>query len=318
MAGRPAGSVGVGGVWGVGVLLVDDGLAELGKCKMRYLITGASGFIGPHLVRKLMSDGHECRCLVRSIKKSEPLEHLGAEIIEGDITRAESLKGIARGMDCLLHLATLGHMSNFTVTEAMFEAVNVQGTLNVMTEAAREKVPRVVHCSSVAAMGICPDKPATEKSECRPHHPYGRSKLKAEHAVLDMVRSQGLPASIIRFSMVYGPGDWRDMLKLVRLAKKGLFPKIGSRLKLTPMIHVADAVQGILLAAQNGKPGEIYLITNRQSQPFDQIRKIIEESLGIRRYPGIRSRMAGAVGSIHDREIFFVCGKDTAGVAEEY
>lgn len=252
---------------------------------MRYLITGASGFIGPHLVRKLISDGHECRCLVRSIKKSEPLEHLGAEIIEGDITRAESLNGIARDMDCLLHLATLGHMSNFTVTEAMFEAVNVQGTVNVMNEAIREKVPRVVHCSSVAAMGICPDKPATEKSECRPHHPYGRSKVKAEHAVLDMVKSQGLPASIVRFSMVYGPGDWRDMLKLVRLTKKGLFPKIGRRPKLTPMIHVADAVQGILLAAENGMPGEIYLITNRQSQPFDQIRKIIEESLGIRRFP---------------------------------
>ncbi|WP_373499549.1 NAD-dependent epimerase/dehydratase family protein [Desulfococcus sp.] len=252
---------------------------------MKILITGASGFIGPHLVRRLISDGHECRCLARSRKKSEPLELLGAEIIEGDITQAQSLKGIAGGMNCLMHLATLGHMSNFTVTEAMFEAVNVLGTLNIMTEALREKVARIVHCSSVAAMGICPEVPATEKSECRPHHSYGRSKLKAERAVLDMVRTHGLPASIIRFSMVYGPGDWRDMLKLVRLARKGMFPKIGSRPKLTPMIHVDDAVQGILLAAEKGIPGEIYLITNKQSEPFDRIRQILQEGLGIRRVP---------------------------------
>ena len=182
--------------------------------KMKVLITGATGFIGPHLVRKLMSEGHACRCLVRSRQRSALLERLGAEIIEGEITRAGSLEGVAKGMDCLLHLATLGHMSNFTVTEAMFEAVNVRGTVNIMTEALKEKVPRIVHCSSVAAMGICSEVPATEESECRPHHPYGRSKLKAEHAVLDMVRTRGLPATMIRFSMVYGPGDGRDILKL--------------------------------------------------------------------------------------------------------
>lgn len=253
--------------------------------KMKVLITGATGFIGPHLVRKLISEGHVCRCLVRSRQRSALLEQLGAETIEGDITRAGSLEGVAKDMDCLLHLATLGHMSNFTVTEAMFEAVNVRGTVNIMTEALKEKVPRIVHCSSVAAMGICSEVPATEESECRPHHPYGRSKLKAEHAVLDMVRTRGLPAAMIRFSMVYGPGDGRDMLKLTRLAQKGLFPKIGHRPKLTPLIHVTDAVQGILLALERGTPGEIYLITNPHSEPFDRIRQILQEALGIRRFP---------------------------------
>ena len=252
---------------------------------MRYLVTGATGFIGPYLIRTLVSLGHTSRCLVRSESNTQILEDLGAELIKGDITKPETLSGIADGMDCVLHMATLGHMSNFTVTEPMFDKINVQGTVNVMKEASRAGVKRVVHCSTVAAMGICSEVPATEESECNPHHPYGRSKLRAEKEVMRMVAGNGLPASIIRFSMVYGPGDRRDILKLTRMAKKGLFPRVGNRPKLTPLIHVEDAVRGLLLAAEKGRPGEIYLITNRESEPFDKIRRIIQEALRVSRIP---------------------------------
>jgi nucleoside-diphosphate-sugar epimerase len=253
--------------------------------RIRYLITGATGFIGPHLIKKITSQGHFCRCLVRDPKKLETDAAGDIDIFIGDISRPETLEGIADQIDCVLHLATLGHMSNFSVPEEMFESVNVAGTRNVMNQAIRSGVKRIVHCSSVAAMGICNENPATEESRCFPHHPYGKSKLKAENVVRTMVKNQHLPASIIRFSMVYGPGDWRDMLKLTRLAKKGLFPKIGCRPKLTPLIHVKDAVQGILLASEKGDPGETYLITNSRSEPFDGIRKILQEALGVRRLP---------------------------------
>ena len=236
--------------------------------------------MGPHLIEKLVYNGHSCRCLVRKKSKTKGLERLGVELIEGDITKADTLRGIADGVDGLFHMATLGHMSNFKVTEAMFESVNVQGTINIMNECLRSGVKKVLHCSTVAAMGICTDVPANEKSKCTPHHPYGRSKLRAEQAVLQMVSDEGLPAVIIRFSMVYGPGDWRDILKLARLAKKGLFPKVGNRPKLTPLIHVDDAVQGLLLAIEKGGLGEVYLITNRESEPFDRLRRIIQASLG--------------------------------------
>ena len=252
---------------------------------MKYLITGATGFIGPHLINKLVSEGHFCRCLVRNSSKTDLLEASGVELVEGDITRADSLKGIADGIDRIIHMATLGHMSNFTVTESMFEAINVQGTLNIMQEGLRGGVKRIVHCSTVAAMGICEDVPATEESLCNPHHAYGRSKLKAEHQVLGLVRDQNLPAVIVRFSMVYGPGDPRDILRLTRLAKKGLFPKIGNRLKLTPLIHVEDAVRGLLLAAGKGRIGDVYLLTNRNSLPFDDLRKILQKALGVKRMP---------------------------------
>ena len=276
---------------------------------MKYLITGATGFIGPHLVKKLVGDGHTCRCLVRNNSNTESLQELGVELVEGDITRADTLKGTAEGVDKVLHMATLGHMSNFSVTESMFESINMQGTKNVMEEAARAGVRRVVHCSTVAAMGICHDVPATEESSCNPHHPYGRSKLQAEQTVLTMIRGKNLPAVIIRFSMVYGPGDTRDILKLTRMAKKGLFPKVGSKPKLTPLIHVDDAVRGLLLAAEKGRPGQIYLITNRDSLPFDEIRKILQKALGVTRLPlYVPEWTALAIGSLAEK-IFPLLGK---------
>ena len=253
---------------------------------MKYLVTGATGFIGPHLIKRLAKEGHQCRCLVRDMKKAHHLLDIhGVEVVAGDITVPDTLKGIAEGVDCLFHLATLGHMSNFTVTEEMFEAVNVMGTCNIMAQAVASNVPRVVHCSSVAAMGICKENPTTEATPCRPHHPYGRSKLKGEESVVGLVKAQSLPAVILRFSMVYGPGDWRDMLKLTRYAQKGIFPKIGSRPKLTPLIHVRDTVEALILAAQNGIPGERYLITNSASIPFDRLRQLILKGLGIFRFP---------------------------------
>ncbi len=250
---------------------------------MNYLITGATGFLGPYLVRRLLSEGHVCRCLVRATTDPNRLQQAGVEPITGDITQPDTLKGIADGMDVLIHMATLGHMSNFSLTENMFETINVHGTRNIMEEALNAGVRKIIHCSSVAAMGICDEIPATEKTPCRPHHPYGRSKLKAEQEVLRLTAQKGLPAAIIRFSMIYGPGDPRDMLKLVRLTNKGLFPKIGNRPKLTPLIHAEDAVAGLMAAVEKARNGEIYLITNACSEPFDEIRNILQEALGVKR-----------------------------------
>jgi dihydroflavonol-4-reductase len=250
---------------------------------LHFLITGATGFVGPYLVEMLRGRGHECRCLVRSESRVGPLRELGAELVVGDVSREDSLLGVADGMDYVVHMATLGHMSNFAVPESRFEQVNVQGTLNVMREALRAGVKKVLHCSSVAAMGICSDLPATEHSECRPHHAYGRSKLEAEQQVLRLVEQKGLPAVIARFSMIYGPGDQRDMLRLARLVARGCAVKIGRKQKLTPLIHVEDAARGALLALEKGRAGEIYLITNEQSEPFDHILSAIQTALEIKR-----------------------------------
>jgi len=276
---------------------------------MKYLITGATGFMGPYVIRRLLDRGDQCRCLVRSKKAEAFLDEYPVELHRGDVTRAETLQGAAEGVDVVLHLATLGHMSNFTVTESMFHAVNIEGTRHVMAEALRGGAERVVHCSSVAAMGICPEVPADENSPCRPHHPYGRSKLRGEEEVRRMVSDNGLPAVIVRFSMVYGPGDWRDILKLTRMAQKGMFPMVGRKPKLTPLIHVRDAVRGLLMAAEKGRPGETYLMTNRDSIPFDDLRKILQAALGVRRIPVYVPEWAALAAATVIEKSFGVLGK---------
>jgi len=124
-----------------------------------------------------------------------------------------------------------------------------------------------------------------------------------------MVEQQILPAVIVRFSMVYGPGDPRDILKLTRLTKKGLFPKIGNRPKLTPLVHVDDAVKGLLLAAEKGRVGEVYLLTNPDSLPFDSIRKILQQALEVRRFPLYVPEWAALTVASLSEKIFPVIGK---------
>ena len=249
------------------------------------LITGATGFVGPYLTRALLKKGYSCRCLVRDIEKARSLLRHEVELVKGDITRPETLEDICKGIDRVFHMATLGHLSNFVSGIETFRSVNTQGTINVMEAALKAGVDRFLHVSTVAAMGISSDVPATEDTPFNPHTPYGISKMEAEEKVLQYGKEKGLPAVIIRYSMVYGPRDYRDMLKLCKLAKKGLFPKIGSSAKLTPLVHVDDAVEGAILAIEKGKIGEVYLITGDSSVEFDWIRKTILVALGVRRPP---------------------------------
>ena len=98
-------------------------------------------------------------------------------------------------------------------------------------------------------------------------------------------------------------------MKLTRMAKKGLFPKVGNRPKLTPLIHVDDAVQGLLLAAEKGKVGEVYLLTNPQSEPFDEIRKIIQEALGVTGIPLYVPEWAALVIASLVEKVYLCVGK---------
>jgi dihydroflavonol-4-reductase len=279
---------------------------------VKYLVTGATGFVGPYLIRRLLSSGQACRCVVRSGGKAKG--SLGSqaseiEVVEADITRPESLHGTCDGIDTVIHMATLGHMNHYKVPSEMFDKVNVDGTVNVAKEALRARVPRFIHCSSVAAMGICENVPATEESLCSPHHPYGQSKLRAEQEIQRLIKEAGLPATIVRFSMVYGPGDSRDVLRLVRLAKRGVIPRIGNRPKLTPLIHVEDAVKGLLLAADRGRKGEVYLITNENSEPFDHLMGLISASLGSRTFSIHIPEWVALLASSLTEKAFLALGK---------
>jgi len=249
---------------------------------MRALVTGATGFIGSYLVRRLETEGYRCRCLVRSRHRAEAMPALAnAELIEGDITYPPSLSGMADGVDHVFHLAAEGHVSAVSETAYQrFQQINVQGAQNVVEACAGTGISKLVHFSSTAAMGLIHAPLVDETTPCQPATPYQRSKHQGEIAVLDTARKKNVPVVIVRPCMVIGAGEHGEFQKFVRLMARGLFPKVGRGANLTPVIHVQDVVRGAMLAAKRGTPGEVYLLVGG-SYPMDEIRRLVVAALGI-------------------------------------
>jgi len=248
---------------------------------VRALITGATGFIGRYLVGQLKTQGYSCRCLVRSRPQAEVIPALeGTELVEGDITEPQSLSGVASGVDHVFHLAGAGHVSAIAEESyRRFEQINVQGAQNVVRACAEAGLTRLVHFSSTAAMGLIRRRLVDETTPCQPSTPYQRSKYHGEVAVLDMARKTDCPVVIIRPCMVIGAGGRGEFWKMVSLMARGRFPKVGRGANLTPVIHVRDVVNGTILAAERGIPGEVYLLVGG-SYPMDEIRHLVVENLG--------------------------------------
>jgi len=184
------------------------------------LVTGASGFVGGHLVEALVAGGYRVRCLVRPQSDRRWLDSLGVTYAAGTVEDVAALRRAVDGVDVVYHLAAL----TTTPREADYERVNYGGVLRLV-EAMAARPVRLVFCSSLAAGGPArAGRPVTEADAPAPIGPYGESKLRAEQVVL----SGGLPAVVVRPSAVYGPRE-RDILAAFRLAARGLAIRTGPR-----------------------------------------------------------------------------------------
>lgn len=251
---------------------------------MRVLVTGATGFIGAHLVQALISEGNSCRCLVRRTSDLSGLKELGAEIFSGDLTDPKSLQGVARDIDIVYHLAAEGHVSAVSDNaNKRFKKINVHGTENLAKECLDAPINRFIHFSSTAAMGLINRHILDESIPCEPSTPYQISKFDSEQIILSFWKEHSFPGLVLRPCLVYGPGEGSEFLKLCRLIKKGLFPKIGKGLNLMPIVHVKDVVDAAIIAARKGRLGEIYLIASQRSFQLEYIRRLILEVMGIKR-----------------------------------
>jgi len=252
---------------------------------MNILITGGTGFVGGYLVRALGGQGDRCRCLVRPTSDRSKLEGLpGVEFVEGDITRPDTLDGIAEGCQVVYHLSAEGHVS--AISEEAFQRfvkVNVDGTRNLLDECAKRGVERFVHFSSTAAMGLVHEPIVDEACEPQPATPYQKSKVESERAALAYHADGRAPVLVLRPCMIYGVGGYGEFAKWVRLMRKGMFPRVGLGKNLTPLVHVLDVVQAALLAGEKGHPGETYLVTGPRAYPLAELRKHILAACGVRR-----------------------------------
>ncbi|MEM3689256.1 MAG: NAD-dependent epimerase/dehydratase family protein, partial [Thermofilum sp.] len=143
---------------------------------MKILVTGATGFLGGHLVEELVAKGYSVRALVRRTSNTALLRELGVEMIEGDITKPETLGPATRGVDVVVHLAAY---YTFFGKKELYELVNVKGTRWLAEASLKNNVDRFIYCSSTEAIGPVKNPPADETTPLNPQFEYGRSKAKA-------------------------------------------------------------------------------------------------------------------------------------------
>jgi nucleoside-diphosphate-sugar epimerase len=208
---------------------------------MRALVTGATGFVGSHLVEALQNGSVEVTALARSASKAAALAQRGIRVVSGDLHDAAGLEHAVRDQDVVYHVAGVVAARD----EAEFMHANRDGTRNLLTATERQGRSRFVLVSSLAATGPAPrGAPLLGTEPPRPVTAYGRSKLAAEQ----LVRRSSLPWSIVRPPIVYGPRD-REVLKVFRLARLGLAPVFGDGSQELSAVHAADLAQALMAVA---------------------------------------------------------------------
>lgn len=255
---------------------------------MKILITGASGFVGSAVLRRLVAAGHAVRALMRPTSDRRNLEGLEVEPAIGDLTDAASLARALEGCQALYHVAADYRLWVPDPREMM--RANVEGTRHLMQAALRAGVGRIVYTSSVATLGLRPDAaPADETAPSTLAEmigPYKRTKFLAEAEVRQMVREDGLPAVIVNPSTPVGPRDLRPTPtgRMVADAAAGRMPAyVDTGLNI---VHVDDVAEGHLLAFEKGKIGERYILGGENMTLREILREIA--TLTGRKPPKIR------------------------------
>ncbi len=250
----------------------------------RALVLGGTGFVGTRLVRALTERGVLCRLALHQRAYAPAGETGGVETVPADLTRPETLVGLADGVDTVYNLAAVGHVSALSPEAAeRFYQVNVTGVENLARACAGYPLARFVHFSSTAAIGTVRAAFIDESIRPQPRTPYQQSKRQGE-IVLEQIRAEtGLPVVILRPCMIYGPGDRGEFYKFCRLMARGLFPRPGLGANLTPLVHVDDVVTAAVLAGERGNPGAAYFIAGEHSLKLAELQKIVTHALGIRR-----------------------------------
>lgn len=248
---------------------------------MTTLVTGATGHLGANLVRALLDRGERVRVLLRQGSPTTAVEGLEVERVYGDLLDQASLQRASSGCDRLYHLAAL--ISIVPADRQRLFSVNVLGTRNLLQAAARAGVERVVHCSSLGAVGTRASGASDEEEVIHPFDSmdYDLTKALAEHEVLKAVM-RGLAVTIVNPSGVVGPRDFKPSLlgqTLLDIATSKLPAYVPGAVDLVPVEAVID---GHLRAMEKGRAGERYILSG-ELVTLDQLIDWVVDSTGARR-----------------------------------
>ncbi len=255
---------------------------------MKAFVTGGTGFIGGHVVRKLRARGDDVVALVRSPEKAGELRTLGCELVEGDLSSQAHLQEAMRGSDSVFHIAAVYKVGIPKSACEEMRAANIGGTQRTLDAAVAAGVEKIVYVSTVGYFGNTGgrvvDESHVRSDDGRYLSCYDETKLKAHHLAQDRIAA-GAPIVIAQPGGVYGPEDQSEIGDFVRNMSTGKlrfksFPDVGFN-----MGYVEDIADGIILAHDKGKVGESYVLGGEISTLGELVDKVAE--LSGRKPPGL-------------------------------
>jgi dihydroflavonol-4-reductase len=271
---------------------------------MEVFLTGGTGFIGGHLARKLRERGDQVRALVRDPEKGERLSEAGCELVQGTLADEAAIRGAVRGCDAVIHGAAIYEVGiPAGERQAMYEA-NVLGTERVLRTALEEEVGRVVYVSTIAAFGNTGGR-VVDESYVHPGESftsyYEETKYKAHRIARRLIDDEGLPGVIVQPGAVYGPGDHSQLGNLISQYMAGKLPLIPFPDLGINLVHVEDVADGILLALDEGRTGEAYVLggaitTNREM--LQTAAKVAGKKRSSRGMPALPMKLIAPFGRI--------------------
>ncbi len=247
----------------------------------KVLVTGASGFIGSHLVAKLVERGYEVACLVREPEKVPELKMEGVRLVKGDLTSEAAMRPAMQGAEAVFHLA--GWYAVGARDEQRMRAINVDGARTVLELAAHLGVPKILHTSTVGVFGNTRGQLVDESFRAPKHEmtsSYERTKWEAQYEVAEPLQRRGAPVIIVQPGGVTGAGDHAPHVMLFEMFLHRTPVMLGAKSGIT-FAHVDDIADGHVLAFERGKPGETYVIAG-QALTYKQIFEMCEKITDIR------------------------------------
>jgi nucleoside-diphosphate-sugar epimerase len=259
----------------------------------RVFVTGGSGFVGRALLAELVQRGVPVRALARSDAAAAQVTAAGADVVRGDLADSAALERGMAGCDVVFHSAA--YLDDPGRRSDAF-AINVDGTRNVIAAARAAGVRRLVHVGTEAV--LADGKPIVRADETwartsRPAGLYPETKGLAEAAVV-AANGDGLETVVIRPRFIWGQGDTSVLPKLIAAVRAGTWAWISGGRYLTSTCHIDNVIEGALLAADRGRPGEIYFLTDGEPVEFRTFLTDMFRSQGIE--PGTRSAPRWLVG----------------------
>lgn len=257
---------------------MDENLCKIPK-GTPVLITGATGFTGTVLTRKLVAAGLKVSAVARKSSNIEPLKDLDITWFRGDVFDEEVMKQALAGQEYVFHVAAA--FRDAKSTEKDYWNVHVKSTQIIVNEVVKDpNFKRYIHISTIGVHGHIENPPATEEYCFSPGDGYQRTKLQAEEWLNEYASKNKISYTIIRPAAIYGPGD-RRLVKLFKMALKSYFPLLGKGNCMYHLVHVDDLTNSFIIAATcEAAEGETIISGAEEPIPIADIAKIVADHFG--------------------------------------